>query len=117
MDENLIAWRAARAHAGEAGGVAVARRYSGDVAVTMIYRDQHNDYACRVVSPHGTRLIFVGSPAIFEHAVDCKTAFDDAARAAIAFAEDEGLACQPEYDAALTQVAVCGTRPRDQGEV
>jgi hypothetical protein len=109
---NARLWRDARLNAGKAGGVAVAKRYSGDVVVTMIYRDATRDYACRVAIPGETRVVFVGAPKALEHAVDSREAFDQTARAAIAFAEDEGcLACNAEYDEALTHVKVTGKPP------
>jgi len=105
-------WRDARLNAGKAGGVAIAKRYSGDVTVTMIYRDRTNDYACRVASASGRATVLVGAPAFLEHAVDSREAFDGTARAAIAFAEHDGLDVQPEYDEELTQVQVSGKPPR-----
>ena len=111
MDADARLWRDARLNAGKVGGVAVAKRYSGDVAVTMIYRDATSDYACRVATPTEVRIVFVGTPAHLEHAVDSREAFDDTARAAIAFAEHEGLSAQPVYDDELTQVQVTGKPP------
>lgn len=105
------AWRAAKDVAGIAGGVKLARRYSGNVVVTMVYRDRFSDYACRVSSPDGARIVFVGTPGVLTMAVDCKEAFDDTARAAIAFVDDEGFRLEGvEYDEQLTQVAVHGRR-------
>ena len=104
-------WRDARLNAGKAGGVAIAKRYSGDVSVTIIYRDITSDYVCRVKSPGGLATVFVGTPAHLEHAVDCREAFDDVARAAIAFAEHDGLSVQPEYDEQLTRIEVTGKPP------
>jgi hypothetical protein len=104
-------WRDARLSAGKAGGVAVAKRYSGDVVVTMIYRDVYSCYACRVATPTDMRLTIVGVPACMEHAVDSREAFDNVARAAIAFAEDDGLSVQPEYDEQLTRIEVTGKPP------
>ena len=101
-------WRDARLNAGCAGGVAVAKRYSGDVAVTIVYRDRDRDYACRVVSPDGQRIVFVGAPRLHGYAVDSKEAFDSVARAAIAFAEFEGLSVQALYDEQLTEIQVTG---------
>lgn len=92
-------WRDARLNAGKAGGVAIAKRYSGDVVVTMIYRDVTDDYACRVVSPEGRWTTIVSGLRDARLAVDSREAFDDIARAAITFAdEDSPLGVAPEYD-------------------
>ena len=115
MDANARLWRDARLNAGKAGGVAVAKRYSGDVVVTMIYRDDTFDYACHVVSPAGARTIFVGVPGRLVHAVDSREAFSDVARSAIAFAEHGGLAVQAVYDEQLTQIEVTGKPVRKVG--
>jgi hypothetical protein len=109
VDDRL--WRDARLNAGKAGGVAVAKRYSGDVVVTMIWRDSYNCYACSVAASGDIRVVIVGAPACLEHAVDSREAFNETARAAIAFAEHEGLSVQPEYDEELTQVKVSGKPP------
>lgn len=105
------AWRDALAHAGKAGGVKLARRYSGDVTVAIVYRDRTDDYACRVVtSTERPRYVFVGGPATRPIAVDCREAFNDVARAAIAFAEVEGA----EYEADGSRLAVSGSRAPSQ---
>ena len=105
-------WRDARLNAGKAGGVAIAKRYSGDVTVTMIYRDATSDYACRVATPSGFTVVIGGSPRFLEHAVDSREAFDQTARAAIAFADElTGLDVQPVYDEQLTQIEVTGKPP------
>lgn len=59
--------------------------------------------------------MFVGTPAFLEHAVDCREAFDETARAAIAFAESDGLEVQAVYDEQLTQIEVTGKPVRKVG--
>lgn len=91
-----------------------AMRYSGDVRVRVTYVEPrcgtpaerrmmdhfpHGQYRCYVHSPADRRVIWVG--ARIEHGsgvgVDSPAAFDSAARAAIAFAEDESRGCHYEY--------------------
>jgi hypothetical protein len=110
MNNDRLDYIIAKKQAGQAGGVAVARRYSGDVSVTIIYRDNQSDYACKVRSKcsRSPTYVFIGRAP----AVDSRVAFDEVARAAIAFAEDDNFYCNPEYDKELTQVEVRGTKQR-----
>lgn len=99
-----------------------ALRYSGDVRVRVTYfdpksgdvfsdgtpRHPNGSYCCRIVTPgvRGLR-VFVGAPAHLEHAVDSPEAFDCAARAALAFADEElggDLASHCEFDDAGVHV-------------
>lgn len=88
-----------------------AIRYSGNVTIRVSYfdndrstyldgtpRNPNGFYRCslaRTVNP-GTqwestalRAVTVGAPNFLSHAVDCSEAFDDSARAALAFANDD----------------------------
>jgi hypothetical protein len=54
-------------------------------------------YRCHVKTRDGaSRKVFVGEPAHRTRSVDSPEAFDDVARAAIAFAEEDGFSI--EYD-------------------
>lgn len=82
-------------------------RYSGNVRIRITYRDAgraglNGTYRCFIVCHEPREIlgavrrrkyqtVFVGAPAILTHAVDSPQAFDDTARAALAFAH-EGLA-------------------------
>lgn len=78
-------------------------RYCGDITIRVTYLDAYGEtysdgtirnrngkYRCFLRAP-GMRsvTIFVGAPAFLSHAVDCPEAFDEAAHAAISFADDE----------------------------
>jgi hypothetical protein len=80
------------------------QRYSGSVRVRVTYLDPrcgtdeerrimsrypHGRYRCVVVLGETKRTVWVGPPASLEHAVDCPQAFDEAASAAIKFADYE----------------------------
>jgi hypothetical protein len=69
----------------------MARRYSGKVTVSILWDDHDNRYAARVKADGSEQPIFVtvGAPKILEHAVDSPEAYDAAAKAAIAFADDD----------------------------
>jgi hypothetical protein len=73
-------------------------RYSGKIRIRITYIDAPQGGTCgyyrcflRAVGFHQGegRTIQVGAPAHLTNAVDSPEAFDDAARAAIAFAQDE----------------------------
>jgi hypothetical protein len=68
------------------------KRYSGNVVVTIDWIDSRSQYRASV-SAGGSRgkTIHVGAPRAMQHAVDSPQALDDAARAAISFAADEGV--------------------------
>jgi hypothetical protein len=74
----------------------VAHRYSGNLTVACVYRDATDDYRC-VVSERGKRghiTIHVKPPAAGYGAgvaYDSPLAYDQVARAAISFADDEGF--------------------------
>lgn len=81
-------------------------RYSGNCHVRVTYKDpapadiEHHPngyYTCTVVADGRRKKIIVGAPRVLSQSVDCPAAFDDAARAAIAFAVDEGFDCEPDY--------------------
>lgn len=68
----------------------MAIRYSGSVRINVIWRD--TDYRCAISSPSGRYVVFVGAPAAgfgAGIAYDSPEAYDQTARAALAFAEDE----------------------------
>lgn len=81
-----------------------ALRYSGEIRIRVTYRDARRDdvyidgtprnpngsYRCYLRGPVGARAtIIIGAPTFLPHGVDSPKAFDDAARAALAFAEAE----------------------------
>lgn len=66
----------------------MAKRYSGDVSMRLSYRDAHDDYKVTLSSGGRRKVVYT---------VDSPKAYDDTARAAIAFAEDEGFDMQPDY--------------------
>jgi len=68
----------------------MAKRYSGEVEVSIIWNDNEEQYAAKVTAP-GPRdqFVMVGAPAVLEVAVDSPEGYDSAARAAIAFADNE----------------------------
>jgi hypothetical protein len=88
------------------GGDAVtATRYCGALVVRMEWRDEYGNYLARIAK--GGRNVWsavVGAPASLEVPVDAPVAFDATARAALAFAFDEGKGDSPiddgdaEYD-------------------
>lgn len=73
--------------------------YSGDTTVSVQYRDKSGSYDTTVRSPDGSRKIVVGRAPADRTAVDSEAAYKSAAHAAISFAMDEGLDCQPDYNA------------------
>lgn len=92
-----------------------AMRYSGDARVRVTYLDtpdglpenRNGGYRCFVRTDAGeTYTCVVGAPQVLEHAVDSPEAFDDAAKAALAFADHEGISAQCEYDDELTDRVV-----------
>ena len=81
-----------------------AIRYSGTIRIRITYLEPYlagdkcpagrstrlnGEYRCFLRADGYTATIIVGAPAVLSHAVDSPEAFDDAARAAIAFADDE----------------------------
>lgn len=97
-----------------------ALRYSGDARVRVTYLDtaalpwswyRNGGYRCFVRTDSGaTYSCVVGAPQILEHAVDSPEAFDDAAKAALSFAEHDGVSLQCEYDDELTERLVRRSR-------
>ena len=67
----------------------MARRYCGRTRIYVNYYDSKVAYQCRVVTPSGRRIFWVGLPRIITVAVDHPMSIDDVARAAISFAIDE----------------------------
>ena len=68
-----------------------AIRYSGSIRIRVTYRDNHSDYRCFLSATTGEKhTVYVGEPAILTRAVDSPESYDDAARAALAFAESDG---------------------------
>lgn len=80
----------------------MATRYSGNATIRMVYQDS-GDYACTVsVAGRNVWTGTVGAPAVgFGDGIayDSPDAYDETARAALAFAEDEtgGDAIQPDW--------------------
>lgn len=70
----------------------MAIRYSGNATIRVVYRDS-GDYACTVsVAGRNVWTGTVGAPAVgfgVGIAYDSPEAYDEAARAALAFAEDD----------------------------
>ena len=78
-------------------------RYSGQIRIRITYRDSalefindgtrnfpNGSYRCFLHSDTGfTTTVIVGAPAFSSHAVDSPEAFDEVARAAIAFAAND----------------------------
>jgi hypothetical protein len=82
-------------------------RYSGNCHVRVTYKDPapgdiarypNGYYSCTVVAGSERKKVLVGAPRWITKSVDCPSAFDDAAEAAIAFALDEGFDCTPDYN-------------------
>lgn len=70
----------------------MATRYSGSVKVTLLWKDRENQYRCVVKVPgERAKVIWVGAPAHLTVGVDSPKAYDSTARAALSFADDEGL--------------------------
>jgi hypothetical protein len=78
----------------------MASRYSGDVAVTLQWSDERQQYLSKVTWPdrsssskrkrkRKSRVIYVGAPGVLSEAVDSSAAYDEAAAAAISFASEE----------------------------
>ena len=80
-------------------------RYSGELRIRITYidwkqsdvfadgtpRNRNGQYRCYLNVADGQgKTIYVGAPAHLSHAVDSPEAFDDTARAALAFADDDG---------------------------
>ena len=70
----------------------MATRYSGSVKVTLLWKDRETQYRCVVKVPgERAKVIWVGAPAHLTVGVDSPKAYDSTARAALSFADDEGL--------------------------
>lgn len=85
----------------------MAKRYSGRVRVSLRWDDAASAYRCGVTwtEPDGSRCcrrVTVNAPAHLTMSVDCPAAYDDAARAALAFvmrdAEGERRAGDGRHD-------------------
>lgn len=69
----------------------MATRYCGLLTLRLSYRDASNDYrVCIATNGYHLATVYVGTPAYLTHAVDSPEAYDETARAALAFAEDDG---------------------------
>lgn len=67
----------------------MAKRVSGRVSVRLTYLDEDDCYKCRVSNLDGEGSpikVYVNPPKCSQLSVDSSQAYDDAARAAIAFA-------------------------------
>lgn len=96
----------------------MAKRYSGNLQISVVY-DDHGHYRTSVSS--GGKLLWRGTvnpaPAGFGPGVayDSSQAYDEVASSAVAFADDEkgGIADEAEYDENLTGVLIRRT-PRSK---
>lgn len=76
-------------------------RYSGKLKIRLAWDDREDRYSCKISGPDRTssrdgfntsvEYVTVGAPAVLTKAVDSPEAYDDAARAAIAFLNDTSL--------------------------
>jgi hypothetical protein len=67
-----------------------AIRYTGQITIRVTYVDARGAYRCALRGPDNMRhTIYVTAPVASRIAVDSSEAFDYAARAAVAFADDE----------------------------
>jgi hypothetical protein len=70
---------------------------SGDIS--------NGSYRCFVRTSGGVKYkCVVGAPAHLDHAVDSPEAFDGAARAALAFAEHDGVSVYPIWNDNLSEI-------------
>ena len=73
----------------------MATRYSGDLTITLTYRDRESDYRATISWPSRPRngshrhTVYVGEPKYLTHAVDSPEMYDSAAHAAISFGSEE----------------------------
>jgi len=88
-----------------------ALRYCGDIRIRVTYLERgphgpNGSYRCYLSTESGAKAtIIVVEPAYLSHPVDSPRAFDEAAKAALAFASDEpesehdwsAFACFDEY--------------------
>lgn len=75
-------------------------RYSGNISVKIAWLDSQDQYKATVsVAGKRGKTIYVGAPRHMTRSVDHPASFDDAARAAISFAANEGLSVDgADYD-------------------
>jgi len=57
---------------------------------------RNGDYKVTLSSGGRRKVIYVGAPAYLSHAVDSPKAYDEAAHAALSFADHEGFDMQPD---------------------
>lgn len=69
----------------------MAMRRSGQVKITCTLNRRSDSYRCRVKTPEAQKTVVVRAPASLRQAVDSPVAFDQAAHAALSFADDEGF--------------------------
>lgn len=93
----------------------MARRYSGGLNINVRLRLAGN-YGCTVSDSSSTVSVKVNPPACPEHAIDSSEAYDDAARAAVAFAleekDDHGVQILDESQVAFTDSGIHIARQR-----
>jgi hypothetical protein len=90
-----------------------ALRYSGEVRIRITYREArfaerysdgtprfpNGSYRCYLTGPGGMKAtVIVGAPAFLSHAVDCSEAFDEAAHAALSFADHKDADASDPHD-------------------
>lgn len=82
-------------------------RKTGNATLRLTYRDRgyrgdysavNGSYDVNVSAGRRRKKIIVNAPASMSTAVDSKKAYDEAARAAVSFALDEGMDLDPIYD-------------------
>jgi hypothetical protein len=92
-------------------------RYSGDAKITLTLQD-NDSYRVVVETDCDASCITINSPKVLKHAIDSPEAFDDAARAAVAFALEErdehGVSVFDDSDFAFGPEAVYVGRTREQ---
>lgn len=87
------------------------KRYSGNITVTITYVDAKDKYKATVSAGEQRGTVYVGPPRHLTRSVDSPEAFDDAARAAISFAGDEGLDIQGADWGGGTSVVIHRKKP------
>lgn len=79
----------------------MARRISGSAVVIMAFDDALDKYAGRIIDVEKKRASYrfeISSPGVLVTPVDSPEAYDNVAKAALAFAEAEGAGFDVDYD-------------------
>lgn len=80
------------------GGVGAVKRWCGNVRIYLTFNDATNQYECDLFRNGFVGEQFIGRPPSSRLAADSAQAFDDAARAAVAFAVDDGMIDDSDLD-------------------